>query len=140
MKKEITIRLVEWLTVGLCRNNPNSLFLFGDNCIQKGKAGQANIRDESNSFGIPTKRFPTMNYDAFMRDSRSDYGCVNNRLKELKALLNSNKYNTIVFPKSGLGTGLAKMPETSPKLFKELSKKFEKRFNLRLNEDGFIFI
>lgn len=39
-----------------CNNNPNKLFVFGDNCEGRGMAGQACIRNCHNSFGIPTKK------------------------------------------------------------------------------------
>lgn len=128
----------EWYSVQQCQDNPNKLYIFGDNSIYKGKAGQAQIRDEMNTHGIPTKRFPTMNDDAFMRDEPKDYEYVNTDLQILKKIIETGMYDTIVFPKDGLGTGLAKMPKTSPKLFQELCNKLEKRFNIKMTKDGFI--
>ena len=129
----------EWYSVEQCRTNPNKLYIFGDNSIYKGKGGQAIIRDEPNTHGIPTKRFPTMEENAFMRDEPKDYEYVNTDLQILKKIIELNDtYDTIVFPKDGLGTGLAKMPETSPKLFQELCDKLEKRFGVKMTKDGFI--
>ena len=39
----------------IVRSQPECLFIFGDNDIQKGKRGQAIIRDEPNAIGIPTR-------------------------------------------------------------------------------------
>ena len=34
-----------------------------------------------------------------------------------------DKYTTLIIPKDGFGTGLAKLPEKAPKTFKYLEKK-----------------
>ncbi len=34
----------------------NYIFIFGDNDMKKGKGGQAIIRDQINTHGIPTKK------------------------------------------------------------------------------------
>lgn len=47
-------------TVNDARSNKNSLFVYGDNDIKKGKKGQAIIRDEPNAIGIPTKKYPSL--------------------------------------------------------------------------------
>lgn len=54
------------------RENKNLLFLFGDNLQGWGKRGQAIIRDEPNAFGIPTKKRPSTNSDAFLTDKEFD--------------------------------------------------------------------
>lgn len=128
----------EWYSPKQCQENPNKIYIFGDNSIFKGKAGQANIRNCTNSFGIPTKRFPTMEANAFMRDTPKDYEYINVEFKTLKKIIENKMYDTIVFPKDGLGTGLAKMPETSPKLFQALCDKLEKKFEIKMTKDGFI--
>ena len=128
----------EWYSVEQCLTNPNKLYIFGDNSIFKGKGGQAQIRDCQNAFGIPTKRFPTMNDDAFMRDEPKDYEYINTELKLLEKIMKGILYDTIVFPKDGLGTGLAKMPETSPKAFNFLCDELERIFSIKMTKDGFI--
>ena len=45
-------------TPGIVKNNPNKIFVFGDNLARTGKAGQAIIRDEPNVIGVPTKISP----------------------------------------------------------------------------------
>ena len=108
----------EYFSVKQCNENPMNLYIFGDNSLHYGKKGQAIIRDCDNSIGIPTKRKPSMSYDAFMRDEKEDYESVAKALKELKE--RSKHYNNIIFPRNGIGTGLAMMDKTSPKLFKKL--------------------
>lgn len=36
-----------------------------------------------------------------------------------------DKYNTLIIPKDGFGTGLAKLPKKAPKTFKYLNKKIK---------------
>ena len=38
----------------------NYIFIFGDNDIEKGKKGQAIIRNMPNALGIPTKKLPSL--------------------------------------------------------------------------------
>jgi hypothetical protein len=108
----------EFYTKSLLRASPNKVFVFGDNLIQKGKGGQAIIRCEPNAFGVPTKHLPTMNINAFFSDKEDERQAV---LMALRKLYVISKTNIIVFPSSGIGTGLACMAEKSPKLFAEMN-------------------
>ena len=99
---------------------PNYLFVYGDNVQRKGTYGQANIRFETNTYGIPTKWKPTDTRDAYFYDIDDD---VNGKVAEIwKDIFNelyerSKYYDYIVFSKNGIGTGLAKMPLTAPRTF-----------------------
>ena len=61
-------KTVETLSPKLLRENPNWLFVFGDNALRYGKGGQAVIRDEPNAFGIVTKLKPSNSNDSYMTD------------------------------------------------------------------------
>ena len=50
----------EWYTVEECLKHPKTLYIFGDNILRIGNGGQAVIRNIPNSFGIATKRTPSM--------------------------------------------------------------------------------
>lgn len=108
-------------TVDDIKTRPNMLFIFGDNLLHEGKGGQAIIRDEPNTFGIPTKKAPTMEGSAFFTDDEYDDNV--NMFKEyiIKLIKLSSKYQYIVFPKDGLGTGLADLPKKAPLTYKYLS-------------------
>lgn len=99
------------------RKEPEKLFVFGDNLERKGFGGQAKeMRGEPNAVGIPTKRKPTMNPDAFFNDSPEDYReWSNHSFKDLNKLWSHSLHGgTIVWPEAGIGTGRAKLKETSP--------------------------
>lgn len=113
----------------ICEENPQLLFVFGDNIIRKGTGGQACIRYMKNSKGIATKRLPTMNHNAFFSDLEEEGEIIYN---DFMFILNYAKmYNlTICFPRDGLGTGLSKMPEKSPLLFKYLNNLIEQYYGI----------
>ena len=100
----------EKYTSELLSENQEKIFVFGDNMVRKGKGGQAVIRDCPNAFGIATKRYPSMNEDAFFSDQRDESDVVMNDLRQLYKL---SKSHTIVFPVGGIGTGLAEMEKRS---------------------------
>ena len=100
----------EKYTSELLSENQEKIFVFGDNMVRKGKGGQAVIRDCPNAFGIATKRYPSMNEDAFFSDQPDEFDVVMNDLRQLYKL---SKSHTIVFPVGGIGTGLAQMEKRS---------------------------
>ena len=110
-------------TVDDLRCNKNSLFVYGYNDIKKGKKGQAIIRDEPNAIGIPTKKYPSLYNHSFYTDTEFELNKkkIDNAIELL--LEKSINYDYIVFPKDGLGTGLAKMDTKAPKTFAYLSER-----------------
>lgn len=114
-----TISFEKRFNMKLCNENPNSIYVFGDNLLKKGKGGQAVIRDCENAFGIPTKRLPSMNSESFFSDKDEELEAVKSSLRDLYKLLLSGKH--IVFPIDGLGTGLADMQNKSPKVFNAMN-------------------
>lgn len=124
----MNIEYTDELTVDLCRANPVKVFVFGDNLAGYGTAGQACIRNEVNAFGIPTKRYPSMGLGAFFSDSECEKEHVLNSLRDLYVL---SKRHTIVFPTSGVGTGLAKMQEYSPIIYSKMCEILLKHFGVK---------
>lgn len=113
------------------KDHPNWLFIFGDNLKQKGKGGQAVIRDEPNTFGLPTKLFPTMDENAFFSYKTKDVVSLASALASIEKKVNQSKYDKIVFSANGYGNGLAKLPEKAPHIYtwicdwvKEMIKKY----------------
>lgn len=119
---------VDSLSVDLCRSMPNTIFVFGDNLIRSGKAGQAVIRHEPNAFGIPTKRYPALSEHSFFHDATCELEHVLSSLRELYKLA---RHHDVCWPSKGIGTGLAKMPEKSPKIYNEMCEILFKHFGLR---------
>jgi hypothetical protein len=93
-----------------------------------GSAGQACIRKEPNAFGIPTKRYPSTHIGAYFSDRKCEREHVISSLRDLYSL---GRRSIIVFPSSGVGTGLAKMPEKSPLIYNEMCEILFKHFGIR---------
>jgi hypothetical protein len=122
---KVVVETVEKYTNADVKANPNKIYVFGDNLQRTGTGGQAQIRNNPNAFGIVTKLKPTMNDDAFMSDNDLDMNRQNidSDIRKIKA---QNK--TVVFPKDGLGTGLAKLKEKAPKTYEYLKQRLQDEF------------
>jgi len=100
--------------------NPDVIYLFGDNLLQKGLGGQAKeMRGEPNAIGIPTKKAPNNNASAFMTDDEYDSNVQ--AIDQAFAQIPVGK--KIVIPSAGLGTGLARLEEKAPRTFAYLQQK-----------------
>lgn len=105
--------------------NANTLYLFSDNVVRRGKGGQAVIRDAVNSMGIVTKRYPSNEPKAFLTDEK-DYQHVSrlvaDDLYEMARKLGEGEYKYIHIPSGGFGTGLAGLKKSAPRIFTMLSE------------------
>lgn len=94
------------------RAEPDKVFVFGDNMARVGYGGQAAaMRGEPNAVGVATLYAP----GDFYRDGDplalmevvNDLHCVSDLILQGK---------TIVVPSAGIGTGLARLPQSYPAL------------------------
>ena len=105
-------------SVGKCRANPRKLYIFGDNWDHVGNGGQAIIRDEPNVYGISTKYSCAHSFnDKRYTENRASIKMETDTLLDI-----ADKYDAIVFPSRGLGTGLAALQSLAPKTFLHLSR------------------
>jgi len=121
MKFKIT--KMEFITRKYVRANPDKIFLFGDNLLGRGYGGQARVmRGEPNAIGIPTKKKPTNQSDAFFSDAEFEQNKA--AIDRAFARLDGFSVRTeVVIPAAGLGTGRAKLPDLAPKTFEYLEQK-----------------
>lgn len=112
----LQVEFRKWITREQVQDETSSLFIFGDNLLGVGYGGQAAaMRGETNAKGIPTKREPTMNPDAFFSDQPDEVDAVLRSLSSVSVWFNMGKfYDKIVWPADGIGTGLAKLDQKSP--------------------------
>ncbi len=113
-----------------CNDNPKSLFLYGDNDQKKGKKGQAVIRDCVNAIGIPTKKYPSNNSDAYFSDDEYDDNCKNITSAFVGIIDISKEYDEILFPCDGFGTGLAQLSTKAPNTFAFLNQLINQCFGI----------
>lgn len=102
------------------RAETDKIFLFGDNLKQTGYGGQAKeMRGEPNAVGIPTKKEPANNQTSFFTDK--EFEANRQAIDEAFGKIPPDK--TVVVPKGGIGTGLAKLEEKAPRTFAYLNEK-----------------
>jgi len=98
------------------------VFAFGDNLERRGKGGQAAVAREfvasGKAFGIPTKRAPRADEDAYFHDRDDEMRAVEDAFTRLAKLVLSGKH-VVFFP--GIGSGYARMKEKSPLIYNFLS-------------------
>lgn len=126
------IEVVDRYFIEDVKSNSNKIYIFGDNLQRTGTGGQAVIRNNENAFGIVTKLKPTRNDDAYMSDDNIDMNKQNidSDINKIK-----NDGRTIVFPKDGLGTGLAKLKEKAPQTYNYLKQRLLEEFKFN-NDTG----
>jgi len=121
---EIKIFKGYW-TINDVKKMSDYLFVFGDNDIKLGKGGQAIIRDEPNTIGIPTKKYPNNKSNSFYYDTEYEQNiikidrAINNIIKK------SQNYKGIVLPEDGFGTGLSKLHINAPKTLAYINQQIE---------------
>lgn len=106
------------------RNNPDVLYLFGDNEVRRGRGGQAGeCRDEPNAVGVATKRLPARTEEAFWSDD--DYErCVQIIDADLqRAFAHVSAGGLVVCPSDGLGSGLSELPERAPRIYQYIRER-----------------
>lgn len=114
------------------RNNPNTLYIFGDNLHRKGLGGQAKeMRGEPNAVGIATKAKPSQLKNSFFSDRDFDLFLEhweNDMIPVFRCLACGE---TVIIPSDGIGTGLSELPTRAPEInafivnaFKELRRKY----------------
>lgn len=114
--------------------NRNKLFVFGDNLARKGYGGQAaEARNEPNSVGIPTKRKPSYDNDAYFKDAdlgewREIAGPDLQRIRDHLA-----DGGIVVWPRDGIGTGLAHLHMCAPLIFRAI-REFEESLKVEAEE------
>ena len=97
-----------------CRREPDKLFVFGDNLHRQGKTGQAVIRDEPNAVGLATKHLPSMAPDAFLKNEHAPLIVESEAKRILRLVTHLRNGGVVVWPKDGIGTGLAQLKQRAP--------------------------
>lgn len=127
MAKHIDLHITE----NFLKENPEAIFVFGDNTIRKGYGGGASLRDHPRTYGFLTKKFPD-NRDSSFYDCEEYRSVFPIELENLKTYINEHSENTFYI--SQLGGGLANRYHIWEIIIKNsLEKEFE-------NYDNVIFL
>jgi len=109
----------DFITRQHIRDNPTTLFLFGDNVSEAGMGGMAKeFRGEPNTHGIPTKWLPSMFDGAFFEDKDYPRICflIAEQSQTIVKLMDGHNLQFLHIP-NGIGEGLAEMDRRAPKSF-----------------------
>lgn len=120
-------------TVDDVKNNRHCLFVYGDNDAKIGRGGQAIIRDEKNTIGIPTKKYPARQVYSYYTDTELETNKFKIDSAILNIIQNSKGYQYIVLPSERFGSGLSELPTRAPMTYKYLQMRvsqLEKYYNL----------
>lgn len=93
-----------------CLINPEVLYVFGDNLLNVGYAGQAIIRGAPNAVGLYTKKSPM----EYLTDTDLELVLQRSEKRRHRLELHFNRRGTIIWPKDNIGTGLAALRQHAP--------------------------
>lgn len=111
--------------------NPNHIFVFGDNTIRKGIGGAAALRYNVNVYGFITKKFPGGEDDDYYKPEEYE-GIFYNEISKLLKIIKDNPDKLYLISK--LGAGLANRFLIYDKIIKPKLKR------LLSNEDNVKFL
>jgi hypothetical protein len=130
----VNIFYMPYITRQDSKNNPNALFVFGDNDMRKGYGGLAKeLRGEPNAVGIRVKKSPLLQEGAYYTDEEYEQNCkkISDDIQKIVKSVDSGEYGILVFPTNGIGTGLAKMRFYCPNTFFFLNQTLNKSLSIR---------
>jgi len=117
----MTLLYIKSYTRAYINTHPDWLFVFGDNLARTGLGGQAaEARGEPNAIGIATKMLPTMEPSAFLADSNYDAWFAAERPTFNRLYEAAKAGRTIIWPLDGIGTGLARLEQKAPLIWREI--------------------
>ena len=102
-----------FLTSQYLRTHPNEIFVFGDNLERQGYGGAATLRDETNTYGFVTKKFPDHQNDSYYKPDEYEK-VFYHEVATLVAIIKENPDKTYLISK--LGAGLANKFEIYEKI------------------------
>ncbi len=124
------IETTKFYTRALVESFPQSLYIFGENAEQFGKSmiggGQAVIRGLPNAYGFVTLHAIGKFYDDSTFDENRKL--IDKQIAEIKQLIETKGYTTLVLPFFGLGTGRASLLYNAPLTFFYMCYQLQKNF------------
>jgi len=111
-----------FITRKFIQEHPTILFVFGDNDLRKGFGGMAReFRDEPNSIGIRTKKYPGLQDGDFYTDD--DLVANKKKIDEDIQLISHSMGNfRAIFIPVGIGEGFARLEENAPQTYRYLKE------------------
>lgn len=119
----MTLLYIKKYTRAYIKAHPDWLFVFGDNMLRHGLGGQAaEARGESNAVGIATKRRPSMEEAAFLKDGDYEEWFAEESPTLRRLMGAAKRGRTIIWPHDGIGTGLAQLEKRAPAIWNDIEQ------------------
>ena len=120
------LQIPTFITKDFLLENPNCIFIFGDNNKRMGLGGAAKLRYEPNTYGFITKKAPSFNILDYY-DIEEYRPVFNIELNNLDKYINNNLDK--IFLISRLGAGLANLHKIYENVIRPGLLKWNKRDN-----------
>ena len=125
-------------TKTLVTNNPDTMYVFGDNQApprKKGSTGNAVIRYEDNSFGLVIKKKLGRTPESYFEDINEFVENFDKQVEQITNMIGAGK--TVVFPKNLIpAPELKAFKANSPEVFEYIKAKLKESFNYDLEFKG----
>ena len=103
------LKIYRWYTTDLLEKNRSTTFVFRDNALRVGRAGQALVcRHQDNTLGVATKWSP----NEFFSDCPEAFEIVHRDLSSVLSLLQQGQ--SVGWPADGIGASLACLRSPAP--------------------------
>jgi hypothetical protein len=109
------------ITARHLRSQPDQIFVYGDNTLRRGKKGASTLRDEPNTYGFITQKYPNNRDGSFYKPDEYDT-VYQEEITKLKKKIEASPTKTFLIAK--LGSQLANRFKT-----------FEEIIQPRIKED-----
>jgi hypothetical protein len=117
-----------FITKEYLSNNPDHIFVFGDNVLRYGYGGAASLRDMKNTYGFITKRKPNNEKSSFYKpDNYKTMFAA--ELLDLETVIQAHPERTYLISK--LGDGLANKYKIWEEVIKDGIRILEKYPNVK---------
>lgn len=131
------IRYEPFITRAMVRAEPDTLWVFGDNLRRTGLGGQAKeMRGEPNAVGIPTKHWPSNNRNAFFSDRDFETFKAAALPDFIRLADHLRAGGVVVWPADGVGTGRARLKESSPRIWRWLQGAKHRLMQISAEREG----
>lgn len=128
----MVIRYADLLTRNYVKENPQAIFLYGDNLEKKGFDGFAGcMRGEPNAIGIPIKKRHSMESDAFFSDDEYKDNCE--AIDKAFNLIPRDRI--LVLPKDGIDNDQSKLRLRAPKTYNYILYKIKELLYVEVHEE-----
>ena len=129
---EREIQIIPKFTREIASQNPEAIYVYGDNATKQGSIGNSSIRNLNNAFSLVLKKDINKNEESFYPDSElgTFIDAFDAQVEQLLNMITDGK--EVIFPKE-LISDLKTFKENSPSVFDYVRAKLKQEFNYEID-------